>query len=53
MPGYNSCHVGHATIAHFDVIFIAYPCASGDGEGGGMRPSEGKPCRFYIILRRD
>ena len=24
MPGYYSCHVGHATIAHFDVIFIAY-----------------------------
>ena len=24
MPEYYSCHVGHATIARFDVIFIAY-----------------------------
>ena len=23
MPGYYSCYVGHATITHFEVIFIA------------------------------
>ena len=23
-PGYNSCHIGHATIAQFDIVFIAY-----------------------------